>query len=487
MKIDLFLLVDRTDGLRAAAVRRMVSALSPYVQGVLPVRSPSDGEGPLPCDAVPVLLGTRGGLPALDALVERGLLTPPDKEEGYSIYVGHAPEEEKRSVIAIIGTDDRGLLYGCVDFCNRYLGEELLRGKDLWREGIFDAPLEEPLAPWSISSAPAIARRGLWTWGHVIYDYRAYLENMLRLRLNEVVIWNDRAPVNAKEIVDHAHALGIRVIYGFSWGWGVDCKKILSALDEQETERLEQSVLATYEKEYADCGCDGIYFQSFTETNESVVAGKCIAEAVTDLVNRIANALLARYPDLQLQFGLHATSVRSRLDAIQRVDPRIRIVWEDCGAFPYSYYPDRIEDFEETLSLTEKLLTLRGEEERFGAVLKGMTKLDWTRFSHFRSPYLLGEYSAAFRKERLAEKNKLWKYLQAGWLENAEYARRVVAAVAKRGEHATLQALVEDGLFEEDLPFCTALLAEMLWEPTAEVHRLIGRVAKYPDVRFANL
>ena len=487
MKRKWLIITDRMDGLYRAALRRLTAAIAPYTASVLPVLSPDEIPTELPADAGLILLGTPKTGTTVTPYIEKGLLTLPEGEESYGIYVGEDPKEKESTRIVIAGRGERGVLYGCVDLCNRYLGEELFREKDLWREDLFDAPLDAPLPDWSVSVSPAIAHRGLWTWGHVIYDYRSYLENMLTLRMNELVIWNDRAPINAKEIVDHAHALGIRVLYGFSWGWGVDCKKLLFSFDAEEAERLKCSVLSTYEKEYASCGCDGIYFQSFTETTEESVAGKCIADTVTELVNDIGGTLLSRYPSLRLQFGLHATSVAPHLDAIQRVDPRIQIVWEDCGAFPYDYYPSHTTDFKKTLSLTEKLLVLRGEEERFGAVLKGMTKLDWTRFSHFDAPYLCGERSEAFLDERLAKKRKLWKLLQADWLENAEYARRTVAAVAKHGEHATLQALVEDGLFEREIPFPAALFAEMLWESETAVTRLIARVAKYPAITFANL
>lgn len=58
-------------------------------------------------------------------------------------------------------------------------------------------------------SAPAIKNRAIWTWGHVIFDYEKFFENMSLLRLNEIVIWNDYMPVNAKQVVDAAHGYGI--------------------------------------------------------------------------------------------------------------------------------------------------------------------------------------------------------------------------------------------------------------------------------------
>ena len=46
-----------------------------------------------------------------------------------------------------------------------------------------------------------------------MYDYRGFFENMARLKLNEIIIWNDYAPTNGREIVAYAHSLGIRVIW----------------------------------------------------------------------------------------------------------------------------------------------------------------------------------------------------------------------------------------------------------------------------------
>ena len=68
---------------------------------------------------------------------------------------------------------------------------------------------------------------------------------------------------------------------------------------------------------------------------------------MTEFVNHTAQQMLSRYPGLDLQFGLHATSVKNQLDYMKKVDPRLTIVWEDCGAFPYDYIPSKIAGFEE--------------------------------------------------------------------------------------------------------------------------------------------
>ena len=52
------------------------------------------------------------------------------------------------------------------------------------------------------------------------------------------------------------------------------------------------------------------------------------------------------------------TPVKNKLEFLKEVDPRIRIVWEDCGAFPFAYLPDKIDNFEETVDLTRRIACL---------------------------------------------------------------------------------------------------------------------------------
>ena len=211
--------------------------------------------------------------------------------------------------------------------------------------------------------------------------------------------------------------------------------------------------------------------------------GVCVAEAVTELVNDIAGALLEKYPSLDIQFGLHATSVRENLGDIARVDSRVRIVWENCGSFPYSYYPDDTEEAEETLKFTEKLLSLRGEGERFGAVLKGMLKLDWSEFEHFSAPYILGERSKRYIAERTAKKERIWKIQTAGWIKNAEHVRKIAALVAESGRDTVVQALVEDAMLESEIALPVAIYAQMTWDPRTPADEAVSIAAKHPRVK----
>jgi len=471
---------DACDGVVGQAVKSLAGFVGGMLSYVLPVRMADDPGGAHAASVIAV--GRIGSHPLLAECAARGLIEVPQNEQGYAIWVGPSPFEEGAQLIAIAGYDPAGVLYGCMDFCNTYCGSVLYRRGNWWKGDFFDDPLSRRLPPWRTRAVPAVKTRAIWTWGHVIYDYRRFLRNMARLRLNEIVIWNDRVPLNADEVVECAHRWGIRVIWGFAWGWSTDCAATLAQWNADSLARLREQVLRTYEEEYAPVGGDGIYFQSFTELSADEVGGVSVAERVTEVVNDVAGALLARHPALHIQFGLHADSVKTRLDAIRRVDERVTIVWENCGAFPFSYYADDVADFEETLALTERLLTLRGEGERFGAVLKGMTKLDWTAFEHFSERYILGERTEQFLARRQAAKEPLWRRIESGWLRRAELARRLIAAVAAKGRDPLVEALIEDGMFENEIRLPAALYAAMLWTPETETGELLETVSQYPCV-----
>lgn len=414
-------------------------------------------------------LGTGKNSPAL-AAVSDGSLTKP---ESYRILV-------RDDTVYIEGADDAGVLYGAIDFYNEYLLRSEYPDTDsvTYRKN----PLEkERLSDFDYRSAPSVKERGLWTWGHVIYDYKGYLDHMMLLKMNQVVIWNDYAPANAEEILRYAHERNIQVIWGFSWLWDVNCHRT----DLTNLEEVSRRVFATFEKEYASICPDGIYFQTFTEVHGETIGGKLIAEVATDFVNRTAALFYEKYPSLRIQFGLHAMSVKQRLEFIAKVDRRIQIVWEDCGAFPFSYFPRDVEGFEDTMALVERMARLRGREDRFGVVTKGLVKLDWSKFEHSEGPHVIGVSTLRMKENRIARKRPEWKYVQAGWLSHADKAYEAVRRMqrAKDGE-LSVCALVEDGMFEEVIPYPVALFAQMLWNCSEELKGVQNKVALRHWVRF---
>ncbi len=378
-------------------------------------------------------------------------------------------------VVILTGCDEINTVYAAVDFREKFLPLVLNAHK---HNGpyFFNKPFIDTMPDYDRSFTPAVENRALWTWGYVIYDYRRYIDNMVKLKLNMLVIWNDFPPENAKEIVAYAHRRGVKIIWGFAWGWGTDCSKI----DLSNLEEISRKAIKNYTENYAHLGGDGLYFQSFTELTGERIGNVLIAEAVTDFVNSTACKLLDLYPDLDLQFGLHATSVKDKLEYIAKVDRRITVFWEDCGAFPYDYIPKNVENFEETLRFTESIKALR--EGGFGALFKGMTCLDWTTFKHQPDTFVLGTHSEEFIKNRTKEKERLWKYLQSYWISNARYPYELIKLFNRED---TVGGLVEDGMLESGLWYPVALFAEMFWDKESSIEEILSRVALMPDVRFA--
>lgn len=305
---------------------------------------------------------------------------------------------------------------------------------------------------------------------------------MVKLKMNILIIWNDAVPFNAKEIIDYAHYCGIRVIFGFSWCWDVDCNRF----DLETVYSNAPVIFEKYEKEYYALPIDGIYFQSFTELNQEKIGNILIADAVTKFVNKTAELFYEKYPDLELQFGLHAISVKEKLEYIKNVNPKIKIVWEDCGAFPFSYLPSKTDNFEQTKQLVDKISILRGRDDNFGVVTKGFTKLDWGTFKHLEGELNIGVSSKKMKRNRTERKEKIWKYLQAYWLTNADKAYDMVKQLnAIKDGKLDITALVEDGMFEENIIFIVALYAEMLWDCDKALPEMINEVALRSYIEFA--
>lgn len=293
---------------------------------------------------------------------------------------------------------------------------------------------------------------------------------MVALKLNYLIIWNDFVPVNMQDVLDYAHENGVSVYLGFAWGWDTTMPDI------RQWSAIADDVIRKYHAEYAAIPCDGIYFQTFTEHSDEVRDGIVVAEAAVHLVNKVSAALLAQKPTLQIQFGLHATSVLNRLDAFRQLDPRVSIIWEDVGAFPYHYMPHRTENFQQTRELNRHLQTLR--DGGFGAVLKGVICLDWTCFRHQTGPFVLGCADRATATIP-PQKKAILKLIQSYWLRNAHYAQ---ALIQDFQEDAMVSCLVEDGYFEDCINLPTAIYAQLLWDSSQDMDELIQQAALRPDV-----
>ena len=415
-----------------------------------------------------IYIGTKKNNGYIEKNSKRSLL----KKEEYFISV-------KNNITIIEGSDEAGMLYGALDFYNKYIVKFEHPDTDKYWINLLT---NENLPDFEYGSAPSINERGLWTWGHVIYDYRGYIDNMMKLKMNSVIIWNDFVPANAKEIVDYAHARNIKVILGFAWMWDTHCDRF----DIKNLSGNSEEIVEKYEKEYAGLGADGIYFQTFTELESDNIDGVCIASAAADFVNNTASLLYKKHPDIEIQFGLHASSVKNKLEFIKTVDQRIRIVWENCGSFPFSYIPKDVATFDETKEFVNRISRLRGEDDCFGVVTKGLVKLDWPTFEHLRGPQCIGISSELMKENRIIRKRRIWRYIQAGWMNYGDKAYEMIREMQRiKGGNLSSYALVEDGMFEENIMYPVALYAEMLWNCASDIKTLSEEVALRSYVRFA--
>lgn len=454
-------------GPEARAAELLYAGVSREVPYVLVAQRAADAD---PSAASLLLVGTRESNPLLARAVAAADIPP----GGYLVRVLPSPFAPGRQVAVAAGSSAAQAIYAAAHFVAQYLP---LARQNTGHVPYFRKLFCGPMPEYSAAEAPAFARRGIWTWGHCIYDYRRFAANMARLGLNAVTLWNDYAPLNLPAVVECFHSYGIQVIFGYSWAWD----EPVDIGSPAELLRWRDQALAVYARDYAAAGGDGIYIQSFTETDAEERNGVPIAETVVNWVNTVGGAMLERWPGLEIQFGLHATSVRNRLPVIQGVDPRITIVWEDCGAFPYAYLPRAVEGEAETLAFTDAIAALR-PGCGCGAVLKGQVCLDWDRFEHQKGPFLLGCESREKARARGGAIRAQWHDVQSYWLAHVGQCRRTLQHLQGA---CVVYDLVEDALLEEACWYPVALYAQLLWTPDLPDGELLRRVAQRADVTLA--
>ncbi len=394
--------------------------------------------------------------------------------EGFKIKVFEADGEKQR--IEITAFDEINLMYAVSDFKNIYIpyarNKNIYTGSTVFNEVFGDKPMVE----YELETKPRIKHRGLWTWGYVIYNYKKYIDNMVKLKLNTLIIWNDYLPQNINDVIEYAHKNGIKIYLGFAWGWD---NRMPDNDELNNTDNLKDEIVKKYEEEYSNLNCDGIYFQSFTEMSNEELNGKVIAQVVTDFVNSTSDEILKKHKELEILFGLHATSVKNKLDIIKNTDERITIIWEDAGAFPYAYSPEVIKDFEETKEFNDKIQNFRNGG--FGTVLKGVCCLNWWRFEHQKGNFVMRTEDDEFLKKKALEKRDALRRTQAGWIKNAKYALELIKGFKS---DSIITVLCEDCAFEKVINYPIALYAQMLWDSDRTIEEIMGETALMADVEF---
>jgi hypothetical protein len=109
--------------------------------------------------------------------------------------------------LKMIAADGPALLWAVRDFQHYYCTD--------WLEHLRDGtPVE-----LNILSAPTIQTRGFWTWLYGCKDVFAYIDRASDWKLNHIIFWNLGVPMNADRINEYAHERGVKIWWGFSFGW----------------------------------------------------------------------------------------------------------------------------------------------------------------------------------------------------------------------------------------------------------------------------
>lgn len=394
-------------------------------------------------------------------------------------YVVRCVADKARDVIVMAGATPAAVIWAVSDFCldgmtalqphrgnGIYFPREVFADPDTFRSG--RRICKNKQSAYEVSRAPQTRIRSIFTWAHPIDDYREYLRNMARLKLNRVYLWNDYPPLNAKEIVEWAHSWGIEVFWGFPWGWDTDCR----ARGRSDQARLAASVLEDWRKNWRDLPGDGIYFQTFTETSGEKIGDETIAQLAVRLVNEVAAEILKEKPDQRIVFGLHATSVRNEMDTIAKVNPRLEILWEDPPQYPYSInFPSSMRDGKKDFAFVDEIIS--DKKHPVGIVWKSQLLQDWHYWRHQAGPYVLGVTSRRTYEADKMLQDQLWKNYTAKWIENASVAWGEAKRVHDVGAHVELNCAV---MFNGPIRFPTAFMAEIFFSTTEPVEVVLHRV-----------
>jgi hypothetical protein len=392
------------------------------------------------------------GVPVKNATLKALLGTAAVPAGGYLIKTFHA---KGRNIVLLAGDTPEAVLWATFDFLDVVAPdlERQLAGHGGRYAGTFFRAKKIP--SFQCVREPETPVRSVFSWGHVVDDCRTLFRSMARARFNRAILWNDQYVVNAREVVDIAHSWGVKVYWGFSWGWTLSGKNP----KDFDLRKIEDGIVSEWRDKWRLMGGDGIYFQSFTETSNATIGGRQIPEAVTELVNNVARRIKAEAPGTDIVFGLHSNSMKRRgaAEAIAKVDPSIEVLWENCGGFPF-WECDLNGKGGPDVALCDRALA---NNSLVGFAWKAQIRMDWPNYVSPAGPFLLG---CAGRKvlERDMEVTtaRLASYDEE-WIANGRVAWELIRHL-REGEKAPCEfnAVVEQ---VSSYAFATQCQAELFW------------------------
>lgn len=328
---------------------------------------------------------------------------------------------------------------------------------------------------------------GMWTWGGRIYNWKRYLDNMQKVGMDSVVMWHtDKAPHNAAEIQEYAHARGISVIWGFNWSWNSP----VCLNNEEDAAHWRDIVMSLIENYYAPLNPDGICFQvGGTEFDSrcrldcdvcKVEYARGAGRLFVKFAGSIMNAVQSKYPGLKIYANVHLGGLHKSYEDLKVIDPSITIMWEDLPGpakriqvpFAYDWSTDEARLTSETIEMAKRMCELRGDDEDVAFVIKGFP-CRWGG----EDPCLLDELELSLLSK---ESEKLWNdatdYCERH-LDEALKIFRIIADSPARSKMALL--LVEFGLWEYKMRYPALLINEALRNPYRDPSEVVKATSEY--------
>ncbi len=420
-----------------------------------PTAGPGEPAAALPADDL-IVLGTCDASPAAARLLRDGFLPRPAQPQGYAMRAAAHPADSRRWLLAIVGSDAAGALYALRDLEHYHLRALAVAGGRL------------EVAPFARRDHPSIAYRGHWVWGCNMPDKRAWIENMSRWKLNELIHWDNTPPADARALVAYAHTRAVRVVWGFGWGWapewnytlppdfdrGVGPKVEMCGSSEGNRRFFQREILRKVREIYAPTGCDGIYFQSFTECPKCRCprcAGRTMGEIMLEFVNPIVDAIKRDFPDLWISCGIHHDF--GDYSHLERLDPRCNIYWENCASGT----------------------SVRGEDEDFGYLYKSIP------YGHGYSKTCPADppYTEASLQEWMTSNAERYQ-VGGGLATHIQYMRFLQRWARrfqeKRSANTHAGVVADHSVFCRRTPFPHVALAEAQWNCDADAAATVGGI-----------
>lgn len=403
-----------------------------------------------------LILGTWQSNPAIRPFFDESFLGSELKAQGYAIRCVPDPGDAERWVLAIAGADDCGALYGLRDLEHYHASRFRFDGGRLRCE------------PFACHDWPRIEHRGHWIWGCNMPDKRAWLENMSRWKLNELIHWDNVPPEKGKEYVEFAHSRGIRLNWGFGWGWGhwnVDLPADfvpgqggapLCPSHEFDRAFYRRVILEKIRNLYVPTGCDGIYFQSFTEFPKCTCpqcSAKTMGQLMVEFCNPILADIFAEFPDLWVSCGIHANF--GEYTFLRELDRRCNIYWENCDSGT----------------------SVRGDDEDFGYLNKTLP------YGHGFGPDVPAdpEYTEESLNAWMASNAGRYRLdgpIEAYYEAMSELQRWSRGLLGKPSGKKHAGTVADHSVFCRRTPFPHVALAEAQWNPYADTQSTVDAIVR---------